>query len=896
MLTSSTLFTDRCPPEEGHPQPPPQGLSCLADRAWETSSGNNCTRTTYAGIDERAARRSPGSLFLRSALVPPPSLSPPLPCLCFVRTAFHQSSPRGGALFLFSHCCEMPFLRPVQPGTTADSIELRSSKTLIGAGASTCDVVIPDSHVLDLHALINLSSTRSSGSLVPFSTASNGVCFLNDRPVPQEGARVVHGDRVAFGDPSNAFIFELMPTASPPKRTASLVKDTSSRSVAASRDGNTKAFRRALDALRGDRDVQEQSRDTIWGKSDKIRRSGRSVGVGASRNDPLQQLLHDASMDSLLSDFVERKLSERFSRSRELGGSMIEPPSTLSSSLSMSDAAFEDSILQRSANSNLSRSQRSDRSTTLGSTAERNYAEIEKLRLSQRMRQVNRVLNGDMDFGSSYMASSLQSSAPRQSWTSGHGDNDDVLNSTLPSGSNRESVSLNHHDELSENEDEEDDELPAMMEKPTSSLPNQSISVVSSEQQVEFVRERIPEITNSVIIDEENQVSDDHHNHLEDSLPAFSEPVRVSTQSRPTTSSARRSELLNASTKVGESASSVAMTTQPVKARTALHQKLIDQAIHRKRQESLAQAFVCWKRGLRVQAQNRLRKAQQFRQLSSHLDVLRRNNMFERWKQHAEIQSQIVDCRVEAFQTRSDWRVVRRLWTRWQRCSRSASLRRRVLRLILTRLVERRLAAGFRAWQTIVQKQAIESIRLTSESDHKQKWRMRQHHVANCHHSRTTQAVQRRILLTWRALTAKSGVLEAQLSHAAHQHRQRGLRDRQRCLFDAWHTLTVNQRRRRVVINRLLRHQMSKYLVAAIVNWKIVCSVGRQAKSLEQVHRSLLASEIRRVDDQHQETKRELEDEHIKKMLELRQQSESKESELNSLRMQVANTTRAKVW
>lgn len=141
----------------------------------------------------------------------------------------------------------MPFLRSLD--VVDSSLELRSSKTLIGSAAATCDVVVTGDNVLDLHALLNLASDKASAKLVPFSTSEAGVCYVNDVVVPREGATVVHGDRVAFGHPRNVFLFELTPH---PQMTAMSTAQSIETEYSHDASAN-RAFRRALDTLRGDR-------------------------------------------------------------------------------------------------------------------------------------------------------------------------------------------------------------------------------------------------------------------------------------------------------------------------------------------------------------------------------------------------------------------------------------------------------------------------------------------------------------------------------------------------------------------------------------------------------------------------------------------------------------------
>lgn len=305
----------------------------------------------------------------------------------------------------------MPFLRGDADASTASSAsslhELRSSKNLIGSSRSKCDVVVAET--LDLHALLSLSADKSVGNLVPFSTSGDGICYLNNRVVPLEGVPVVHGDRLAFGNPRNGFIFELSPSLSSQTQTALARPDAKMATTS-----STASFRRALDALRGDRGVtphtsidanrKPASKPTHThaqpSKNESSRRSSSSsTSTSTSTKDQLGKFLLDASSDSLLSEYVERKLRQSASaRKPRVAPMAMEPPPSLSSStVSSMRSSLEDSILHRRAymesrqQSSLSASATSANLDSFLSTAERNYAEIEKLRLSQQLREVNSV-------------------------------------------------------------------------------------------------------------------------------------------------------------------------------------------------------------------------------------------------------------------------------------------------------------------------------------------------------------------------------------------------------------------------------------------------------------------------------------------------------------------------
>ncbi|KAL4169414.1 hypothetical protein KRP22_010334 [Phytophthora ramorum] len=345
----------------------------------------------------------------------------------------------------------MPFLRSLD--SVSSSQELRSSKTLIGSGATTCDVVIPGDNVLELHALLNLSADKASAKLVPFSTSEAGVCYVNDAVVPREGAIVVHGDRVAFGNPRNVFLFELTPH---PQMTAlsSQTENSVQHPISANR-----AFRKALDTLRGDRKTSTPNASVIASIQSNTPAARNRNSVSSFENsdpspskskDQLSKFLLEASTDSLLSDYVERKLKQR--RSSSVGAS------------------------------NQSNSTRRSRPTVKGrqSREERNAAEVEKLRLSQRIREVNDVLNGDMKFQESYLSPSAKSSkSNKPQWA-----NDN--NHRLGSSNVLQPVEVEGVDDSDEdNEEEDEDDLPTMMERPASTSAGRALPNLSSSIQTE---------------------------------------------------------------------------------------------------------------------------------------------------------------------------------------------------------------------------------------------------------------------------------------------------------------------------------------------------------------------------------------------------------------------------
>ncbi|GLE04569.1 hypothetical protein PINS_up013524 [Pythium insidiosum] len=272
---------------------------------------------------------------------------------------------------------QVPTLRATRGG---DVVELRSAKSLLGASAATCDIVLPSTPgVLELHALLNLSDDKCSATLVPFAatpSTTSGACFLNGALVPPDGALVVHGDRLAFGDRNNEFVFGITAAAAP-------------RPPASIDARLSQSFRHSVNALRGDQRPVATAASLSRRDPRKVSVSS-SVGsqAGSRSSNRLERFLQEASSDSLLSEYVERKLRQSAVSTRNRPRAMEPPPSLSASSVSSTPSVdLHDSILNRSVD----QADQRERSSTTLSTAERNYAEIEKLRLSQRLREVNNV-------------------------------------------------------------------------------------------------------------------------------------------------------------------------------------------------------------------------------------------------------------------------------------------------------------------------------------------------------------------------------------------------------------------------------------------------------------------------------------------------------------------------
>lgn len=808
----------------------------------------------------------------------------------------------------------MPFLRVVGPDSLQGDavIELRSSKTLIGAGTSTCDVVLPDADgVLEVHALLSLSPAKSSGSLVPFSTAAGGACYLNGQQIPQDGVRVVHGDRLAFGaSPGyNAFIFELTGNRSTNSLSSTI------------RQSSTRDFRKALDALRGDRESTQRQRmahdlSATSLASASPDKSVKGAGVGASREEQFSKLLANASSDSAMSGYVERKLRERQLKSivsitdSELNGgrAMMEPPPSLLSSMSESTgsraaSSFKDSILDRPIGGFKDKSLTS--SSAFTSTAEKNYAEIEKLHLSQRMRQVNRVLNGSMTFGDSYMAGESEVGESKNSV-----DDDDVLSRTRTSSiktsirkpsNNLHRTSVEEERELSEVDDDDDDELPIMSEKPpqptsvapkvtessdTTKLNDQGFQIQDQKEESEHI----------------DDLEDEQEESLTDSLPGFSEHIRGAAAKALHLNARSVSRASTGSAKANSSRLSLAIdpaaAVPATKTRTALHQKLIDQAIHQRQLDTVAEVFVRWKRGLRIQAQRRLQKAQQQRKLSEHLRIRRRNQAFSKWHSLASIQSQIVSCRIDAFQTRSGSRLVCSAFFKWARSTQISVRAKHMLHGILTRTLLRHNGKAFRTWR--------ENLLLTGQTSSEDRLRVyydvhienRLINVAVRHFSRVNREKLHRIARAWLHAAKEEKMMARQFVHTARCHFDRSCRERLRRVLKCWQAVGSKVKRRCGIINRLIHRQASDRVRRALAIWKVESLIRRSEQTVRhEVEKVKTKSnqELEKLDERHRSTKREIESELSRRLKELGEKLQHKDTALKVAMSKIEERKQQKV-
>ncbi|KAL4151630.1 hypothetical protein PRNP1_008572 [Phytophthora ramorum] len=710
----------------------------------------------------------------------------------------------------------MPFLRSLD--SVSSSQELRSSKTLIGSGATTCDVVIPGDNVLELHALLNLSADKASAKLVPFSTSEAGVCYVNDAVVPREGAIVVHGDRVAFGNPRNVFLFELTPH---PQMTA--LSPQTENSVQHPISAN-RAFRKALDTLRGDRKTSTPNASVIASIQSNTPAARNRYSVSSFENsapsksqDQLSKFLLEASTDSLLSDYVERKLKQR--RSSSVGAS------------------------------NQSNSTRRSRSTDKGrqSREERNAAEVEKLRLSQRIREVNDVLNGDMKFQESYLSPSAKSSkSNKPQWA-----NDN--NHRLGSSNVLQPVEVEGVDDSDEdNEEEDEDDLPTMMERPVSTSADRALPNLSSSIQTEHSEQESS--SHPPKCKEVEEVSDTLDYSLE-SLP-ISETSRSNHRPDHERQSYNPPKVRDFFSKAASLGLNDLTRSRSIKtqrqdaAKTALHEKLINQMIRLKRNETMSQAFVGWKRGLRIQSQNRERKDQQLREVGNALTILRRGHLFFRWRGFAAVANQVMICRLEAFQQRCERRLVRKFWAVLQLHRLAAGQRAKLLRgLVIKKATVTRYTA-FRRWEHFTQK----------HSEHNKLGEVR-------------RVEQRK--------------LDVHLTRMSERHYyQRRVQPMFAQIFQRWRAIASLHKKQRQVLRKVLVRGAAKCAQQAWRKWIEVVLLSRQQASLKNQTEQRIKQSTERLTDQHEQVQSSLREDYAHQLQKLMVMIEEKDQELKKLKQQ----------
>lgn len=644
----------------------------------------------------------------------------------------------------------MPFLLRVPGGPTSalQPVELKSSRALVGTNPSTCDVVMSvNSGALELHALLNIASDQSSATVVPFSSSQEGACFVNGREVPGDGMTAVHGDRVAFGRANTTFIFSLTAAR----------EDTTKQTTSLS---NSRSFRRALDSLRGDRAPSASVRSSLQ------QRTTAEPTKGSQSKERLERFLLDASTDSLLSDYVERKLrASKSSSDRRRPAAMEPPPSLSASTVSSLRSSLADSILDRSSTKREATQDEQSASMALLSTAERNYAEIEKLRLSQRLREVNNVLNGHLEFSSSYLSMPRQSS---ESLPSMH-------YSSPAKARNKQSTDerVDAEEEPRDDDTEDgDDELPAMMEKPPVKAALARSTKTTRRQKEEgeeaefsardgVVASSLKMLCSTSQSNQDDSLEDTTPDDiaLDESLPSFSEANLNKQAGRVGGPGPQSSQNTNPKTKSVTDAA-------PSRTRTPLHQQLIDRTIQRVRHQILTEGFVRWRRSLRIQDQRRREKALQLQKLYKRLGTVRRNHCFLRWKRLSDCRQQALQCRIDAFDVRRQTRLLRRVWVCWKLSMHTTSRVGRQLVRVLTVYSNARLRAGFTRWRSAAMASQIEGVRQSTQVQEGNLMERRMENVAAQHYRYRIQSRSlANILRVWSTLARQERLKERVLKH-----------------------------------------------------------------------------------------------------------------------------------
>ncbi|KAG1697562.1 hypothetical protein DVH05_016002 [Phytophthora capsici] len=700
----------------------------------------------------------------------------------------------------------MPFLRSLE---AESSQELRSSKTLIGSGSATCDVVISGANVLDLHALLNLSSDKASATLVPFSASA--VCYVNDVVVPRQGAVVVHGDRVAFGSPRNTFVFELTPHLQ-----IKTVQESTETENSIDPGGN-RSFRKALDTLRGDRKTAMPNASVAASLQSNLQATRNRSTVSSSASsmpslkskNQLSRFLLEASTDSLLTDYIDRKLNQRNSNSSVASYNQSEGPSRASYGVRQS-------------------------------REKRNLAEVEKLRLSQRIREVNDVLNGDMTFQESYLSPSNRRNSQRPDAV-----NDSVIQDD---GSDRNG------------DEDEEDELPVMMERA-----------------VNFSQTSIPASLSASIQTEHSDENDTRQ--LSGNNSSDNSPPRA------------RSFFAKAMTlgfnDLTRSHSRTIKTERQEAAKTALQQKIINQTIRRKRSEIMTEAFVRWKRGLRIQNQNREHKAQQLITVRKALDKLRRDQYFIRWRTFAALCGQVIICRLDAFQQRYERRLMRKIWTAL--CSNFLTSRQqsKSLRRLITRKAVVARQSAFRHWQNFIERSSVHNQ--LSEVQRVERCKL-EIHLARMAIRHYNQRILHPLLVAyfrrWRERSDQRQRQRLHLRRAERHYSQRIERPLLAKHFRRWKERADRWQKQRRVLRRILVRGTSKLAQKAWRKWIETALAVRFTADVKKRTEQQIQQTEERLINQHNQVQRTLQENHAQQLQKLMTMIEEKNQQLELLQQQ----------
>lgn len=350
---------------------------------------------------------------------------------------------------------------------------------------------------------------------------------------------------------------------------------------------------------------------------------------------------------------------------------------------------------------------------------------------------------------------------------------------------------------------------------------------------------------------------DDWPPSLNDSLPSFSEPVRVSEKKQNSNlAQSRLAEVVKSlrSSKATSPAqpevlSSLASAPRPkAQARTTLHQQLIDQTLRHKRQEILTQAFVKWRRGLRIQSQHRQQRAQQFDKLSTKLLGLRRNRMFFEWKALAGERSQVLSCRMDAFKERMASRKLIIAWTRWKlEHAVKFGRRRQLLYSVVLHMGMKITQRALFTWKLRTEMAQTHEQLAKIEQMNQKNWDLRALTVAQCHHSK-------RVLLPMLATIVRK-----------------------------WHAFSRAQVRKLRILRKLTLRDALRIKLKGWRQWAAAVVVARHADVLRQEHTAQVEGFLAQQRGEQQAQSLKTQQAHAKELQELHEELNEKEKELLAL-------------
>jgi len=443
-----------------------------------------------------------------------------------------------------------------------------------------------------------------------------------------------------------------------------------------------------------------------------------------------------------------------------------------------------------------------------------------------------------MAFQESYLSPSAKSSKGRKPrWTV---DSNDELS--------RGGV-LHHAEDMGSEVSDEEDELPTMMEKRDSHVAGPVPASLSVSIQTEH-SER-PE--NHSIKGEESELLD----YSVESMPgteAGQSQLRESSQ-RQSSDPPRARDFFSKAMSLGlndltRSHSRPIKTERQDAAKTALQEKLLNQRIRMKQIGILGEAFVRWKRSLRIQSQNRVLKAQQLDAVCEALGRLRRDQAFWRWRDHAATSSQVLICRSEAFQQRCLHRLVLKCWAALNANHLTAGRRSKLLRGLVLRKVMVARRSAFRRWEQLARTHSVE---------------------------KQLGEVQR---LEQRKL---DGHLERISERHYHQRRVLPLLTQ---MLRGWKAMAERHKKQRQTLRRLLVHGTLKLVRRALSKWKEAALISRHHVSAKKQSERDIQQLKKQLSSQQDQAQSSLREDHAQQLHKLMATIEEKDQELEHLKRQ----------